>query len=167
MIRATMYARWLLKAKTVTSVAILGAVLAAGEPAAAEQGARDSTVVVRGVTYTQSFPDDICGPRASEETVRIRTMVLHYTEQADGTFNAHFTETGTIHVDFGDPNLQDFASQFTDSVHHVLTPGGTETFIETFHQLSGELKIWFRIQVHFVDGQLKFERVVGKVTGCA
>ena len=164
--RFVVAARWLMRAKRMVSAAILGVVLAAGAPVAAEQGARGSTVVVHGVTYTQSFRDDICGPRASEETVTIRTTVLHYTETADGTFNAHFTETGTIHVDFDDPALQDFDSQFTDSIHHVLTAGGTETFIETFHQVSGELKIWSRIHVHFVDGRLMFEREAGRVTGC-
>lgn len=159
-----MFARRLGVPAALLAIAVLST--SAPAAAAADRSARESTVVLRGLTYTQSFPDDICGPRASEETVRVRTMVVHYTESDDGTFNAHFTETGTVHVDFGDPTLQDFDSQFTDSIHHVLTPGGSETFIETFHQVSGELKIWSRIQVHFVDGEPMFERVTSKVTGC-
>lgn len=152
--------------RLVPSALLVAILIALGAPAAAKHAAKGATVVVHGVTYTQSFPDDICGPRASEETVVIRTTVLHYTEEAAGTFNAQFTETGTIHVDFDDPALEDYDAQFTDSIHHVLTPGGAEMFIETFHQLSGDLKIWSRIQVHSLDGRLMFERESLKVTGC-
>jgi len=63
----------------------------------------------------------------------VRTRVLHATEEPDGSFNVTFVDTGTYHVDFVDPAIADQDSQFTDSIHHAITPGGVETLTEAFH----------------------------------
>src|SRR4051794_8656510 len=68
---------------------------------------RTTAVVVHGLTYSQYFPDDICGPRASTTTFTIRTRVVRSTEEQDGTFNVTFVDTGTYHVDFVDPAIAD------------------------------------------------------------
>ena len=60
------------------------------------------TTVVHDQTHTETFGDDICGPRANTTTFRVRTQVEHLTERADGTFNYAFMETGTYAVDFQD-----------------------------------------------------------------
>jgi hypothetical protein len=92
--------------------------------------------------------------------------MLHVTETPDGTFNFQFTETGTYHVDFVDPALQDQNSQFTDSIHHVHTPGGTDVIHLAFHDFPTGIKIWELIHVTRVHGRIVVEREVQRVTGC-
>lgn len=125
-----------------------------------------TTVVSHGDTFSAFFPDDICGPRASTVTWSVRTQALHWDERPDGTFNVQWTQTGTYHVDFVDPALADQVSQYTDQIHHVLTPAQTEVYNETFHDFPTGLKIWVRIHATIVDGQMIVEREIDKVTGC-
>lgn len=148
-----------------------GAALAVGvtvglaTPSGAAPAPDRGTSVLHGTTRTEFFPDDICGPRASTVTFNFRTTVLHWTEDAS-TFNVQFTETGTYHVDFVDPALEDQDSQFTLSIHHVLTPSGAEVFNSTWHDFPTGIKIWERVHATFVDGDLIVEREFQKVTGC-
>jgi hypothetical protein len=144
---------------------VLLAAVAVAAPSLAAPPVDRGTAVLHGLTHTEYFPDDICGPRASTVTFTIRTQVLHWTED-DSTYNVQFTETGEYHVDFIDPALEDQNSQFTESVHHVLTPGGTEVFNLTFHDFPTGIKIWERIHATFANGELVVERELQKVTGC-
>jgi hypothetical protein len=130
------------------------------------QPAEKKTTVDHRVTFLLSAPDDICGPYASDITFSVRAQMLHWTEEPDGRFNVHFTQTGTYHVDFVDPARADQESQYTDSIHHVFTPGAVEVFNETFHDFPDGIRIWVRIHATVVDGRLVVERVVNKVTGC-
>jgi hypothetical protein len=145
--------------------ALAALALAAGPmPASAETST--STVVVHGVTFTEFFPDDICGPRASTVSFTLRTVVMHLTEHADGTFTFHYTSTGTYHVDFVDPALADQESQFTEADTFTLTPGGTQIVSGAFHDFPTGLKIWERRHLTVVDGNPVVERDILKVTGC-
>jgi hypothetical protein len=151
--------------KRLTAMGLVGAALlalAAPATAAAQSG---STVVDHNVTFSEFFPDDICGPRASFVTFNARMQVFHFTE-TNGTFNAQFTEVMTYHVDFVDPALRDQDSRLVDSIHHSYTPGGIEVFNETFHDFPTGIKIWYRLRVMERDGQLVAEREVQKVVGC-
>jgi hypothetical protein len=134
---------------------------AAGAPAPEKM-----TVVDHGVISSLAAPDDICGPYPSDITFSVRTQMLHWTEEPDGRFNVHLTQTGTYHVDFVDPARPDQDSQYTESIHHVLTPGKAEVFNETFHDFPDGIEIWVRIHATIVDGSLVVERVVDRVTGC-
>ena len=132
-----------------------------GAPAAAKK-----TAVDHAFSFSLTAPDDICGPYPSDITFSVRTQMLHWTEEPDGRFNVQFTQTGTYHVDFADPSRADQDSQYTDSIHHVFTPGKVEVFNETFHDFPDGIKIWVRIHATVVDGRVVVERVVEKVTGC-
>jgi hypothetical protein len=147
--------------------ALFAGVLAVGlAPAAFGAPAEKKTVVDHQVTFSLTAPDDICGPYPSEITFSVRTQTLHWTEEPDGRFNVQFTQTGTYHVDFVDPARTDQDSGYTDSIHHVFTPGQVEVFNETFHDFPDGIKIWVRIHATVVDGRLVVGRVVERVTGC-
>lgn len=128
--------------------------------------AEKKTVVDHRFTFFLSAPDDICGPYPADITFSVRNQMLHWTEEPDGRFNVHFTQTGAYHVDFVDPAREDQDSQYTDSIHHVFTPGQVEVFSETFHDFPDGIKIWVRIHATVVDGRLVVEREVARVTGC-
>ena len=134
---------------------------AVGAPAAEKK-----TVVDHNFSFSLTAPDDICGPYPSDITFSVRTQMLHWTEEPDGRFNVQFTQTGTYHVDFADPSRADQDSRYTDSIHHVFTPGKVEVFNETFHDFPDGIKIWVRIHATIVVGRVAVERVVEKVTGC-
>jgi hypothetical protein len=154
-----------------TSGVALGVIAAAASlvcganAAAAKGGASGSTEVLHGVVFVVVSPDDICGPNPAEITYRVRTQVLHSTEE-DGQFNVQFTQTGTYRVDFTNPDVEDQVAQYTESIHHVFTPGETEVFNFAYHDFPDGVRIWQRTHMTVVDGQLVVERVIDKVTGC-
>lgn len=152
-------------APPLATVALLVALLPVS-PAAAKPPPEKSTAVIHGVTFSVVFPDDICGPRASTTTFTLRTQMIHVTERTDGSFNFQHTETGTYHVDFDDPSLPDEDSQFTDSIHHVRTPAGTDVINLAFHDFFGDIRIWERLHFTRVGERLVVEREILKVTGC-
>ena len=88
---------------------------------AAAQAPEVWTNVRHDVIFTQSFPDDVCGPRASTETWRVRTEMNHLTQLPDGSFALTDFETGTIFDDFDDPSIPDSSSQFTNTFQRNLT----------------------------------------------
>ncbi len=157
--------RWILRMTgAALSPGLLSLALASaawGAPPAVKK-----TEVDHRFTFLLSAPDDICGPYPADITFSVRNQILHWTEEPDGRFNAHFTQTGTYHVDFVDPAREDQDSQYTDSIQHVFTPGQVEVFNETFHDFPDGIKIWVRIHATVVDGRLVVERDVTKVTGC-
>ena len=146
---------------------LVGVSAALVAPAAAAPGAKATTDVSHRFTFSLLAPDDICGPNASQITFNVRNEVLHWAEAPDGRFNVQFTQTGTYHVEFLDPALPDQDSQYTDSIHHVLTPSRTEVFNEAFHDFPSGIRIWQRTHVTVLpDGRLIVERVIFEVTGC-
>ena len=149
---------------TAVGVALLAAV--AVLPAQAGARATTSTVVTHGLTFSEFEPEDICGPRASFIDWTIRTELIHVTEREDGSFSVNFNDTGMYHVDFVDPALADQESQFTESTHVTLTPGGTEVFTMTFHDFPTGIRILGQAHATVVDGRLIVERDILKVTGC-
>jgi hypothetical protein len=130
------------------------------------QAAGPSTVVIHGVTFTEFFSDDICGPRASTVTFTIDTEVMHVTPLSNGSYIFQDTSHGNYHVDFVDPTLADQNSQTTQALHYALTPGGTEIYSLTFHDFPTGLKIWQRVHLTVVDGAVKVDREIVKVEGC-
>jgi hypothetical protein len=151
-----------------TFVVVLSAIsaIALATPAHAARPLEKPTLVIHGDTFSVFFPDDICGPRASTTTFTFRTQVLHGAERPDGTYNFHFTDTGTYHVDFVDPALQDQDSQFTETSHHVRTRGETEVLRGAFHDFPTGIRIWERFHATAVDGVIIVDREIVKVTGC-
>jgi hypothetical protein len=149
--------------RLLAAVMLLSGVLAIGASAANASG---NTVVVHGVTFTDFFPDDICGPRASYVTFTIKTEVTHYTQSPDGTFNFVDVSTLTYHVDFVDPTLADQDSQSTQAIHAALTPGGV--FVESlqFHDHPTGLRIWEHLVLTVVNGNVIVDRDITGVTGC-
>lgn len=135
-------------------------------PAQAGAQATTSTVVTHGLSFSEFEPEDICGPRAAFIDWTIRTSVIHVTEREDGSFSVNATDTGTYHVDFVDPALADQESQFTESIHFTVTPGGTEVFTMTFHDFPTGIRIFGQAHATVVDGRLIVERDILKVTGC-
>jgi hypothetical protein len=146
--------------------AVLGAVALGVFGTAATAGASTSTVVVHDLTFTEFFPDDICGPRASNVTFEIRTNVKHLTQHPDGSFSYQETSTLTYHVDFVDPTLTDQDSQSTESFHVTLTPGGTQIVSDQFHDYPTGIRITFHLHVTVVDGNTVVDREIFSVTGC-
>ena len=135
-------------------------------PARAGAQAAPETVVVHGSMHTETFGDDICGPRANTVVFTLRTEVAHVTWRPDGSLSFTFIETGTYNVDFDDPALADQTSQFTGASHFTVTPGATLVYSETWHDFPTGLRIWFRVNTVEVDGRLVVDREVTKVTGC-
>jgi len=144
------------------ATAALAVVLGVGGPSLA---ATSVTVITHGDTSPNFYPDDICGPRASWVTATLHATAFHLTQNGD-SFTSHYTETGTYHVDFDDPNLADQDSQFTGASTIVLTPGQTIVVATTWHDFPTGMKIWEQYHLTLVDGQPVIERSVLKVTGC-
>jgi len=147
-------------------IAALAALVLSILPTTASAGTATSTVVVHGLTFTEFFPDDICGPRASTVSFTLRTEVIHVTEHTDGTFSFQDTNTGTYHVDFVDPALADQDSQFAESTHVTLTSGGTLVVSVAFHDFPTGIRIWQVLHLTVVDGIPIVDRDIQKVTGC-
>ena len=134
--------------------------------AAPANAATTSTVVIQGVTFTEFFPDDLCGPRASYVTFTIDTEVVHTTELADGSFSFVDASTGTYHADYVDPALPDQDSRQVGAFHVTLTPGGTLVISYAFHDFPTGMRIWQRYHLTVVDGNPVIERDIMKFTGC-
>jgi hypothetical protein len=152
--------------RTRTLIGAVTALVLVVLPAQAGARATTSTVVLHGLTASEFFPDDICGPRASFVEFTGRTQVTHATELEDGSLSFQFVDTGTYHVDFVDPALGHQESQFTESVHFTAAPGGTVVFSATFHDFPTGIRIYERVHVTEVDGRLIVDRDIMKVTGC-
>ena len=124
------------------------------------------TIVERNVTTSQSFPDDICGPRAVTETLTNRVQVNHLTANSDGSFHFVDFETGTLVADYEDPNIPDQTFRRTNTEVFNLSPGGTFTATETLHQSDGTLSIRVVYHLTVVNGQPVVEKEAGLVRGC-
>jgi hypothetical protein len=133
---------------------------------AANASASNNTVVIHGNTFTEFFPDDICGPRASNVTFTFKAQVTHFTQSPDGTFNFVDVETGTYHVDFVDPALAPQDSQQTEAFHVALTPGGVNVASLQFHDHPTGLRIWEHLVLTVVNGNVIVDRDITGVTGC-
>ena len=126
----------------------------------------NSTVVTHGVTFTEFFPDDICGPRASTVTFTITVAQQQDVERADGSWSHRDVSVVTYQVDFVDPALSDFSGRQTEVNHYIFTPGDTFIATNTFHDFGGDLKIWQRLNFKVVNGEVVVDRGILKVTGC-
>lgn len=139
-------------------------VLVAALPA---EASGNGTVVTHGSTHTEFFPDDICGPRASTVTFTA-TVSQSKSVVRDGTFFSYRdVAVVTYDIDFVDPALADYSGSLTEVNHFILTPG-ENTFIvtNTYRDIGGDLKIWERLNIKVVDGEVVVDRGILKVTGC-
>ena len=131
------------------------------------QASAESTVVTRGFTHTASFPDDICGPRASTVTWTYQLAQSQLVERADGTFSYRDVSIATYVVDFVDPALVDYAGRGVEVNHFILTPGDNSFIVtNTFHDFGGDLKIWERRSLKVVGDVVLVDRFLLKATGC-
>jgi hypothetical protein len=152
--------------RTLTRLALLtlALFLASALPAAADSDNR--TVVSRGFTHTESFPEDICGPRATTVTFTETMSQSQYVERADGSWSYRDVAKVTYEIDFVDPALSDYSGRLTEVNHYILTPGDTFIVTNTYQDFGGDLKIWERLNIKEVDGEVLVERAIVKVTGC-
>jgi hypothetical protein len=150
----------------VTSLAIAGTILAStAAPALAR--AQTWTTVEHNVTLaSEFFDDDICGARASTETLTNRVQVNHLTANDDGSFHFVDFETGMLLVDFVDPAIPDATFRRTETFNINLTPGGVVTISETFRQFDSQLTIRSTFHLTLVDGVPIVERETLFVDGC-
>jgi hypothetical protein len=152
--------------RTLTRLALLtlALFLASALPAAADSDNR--TVVSRGFTHTEFFPEDICGPRATTVTFTETMFQSQYVERADGSWSFRDVATVTYEIDFVDPALSDYSGRLTEVNHFILTPGDTFIVTNTYQDFGGDLKIWERLNIKEVGGEVLVERAILKVTGC-
>jgi hypothetical protein len=152
--------------RTSTRLALLtlALFLASALPAAADSDNR--TVVSRGFTHTEFFPEDICGPRATTVTFTETMFQSQYVERADGSWSFRDVATVTYEIDFVDPALSDYSGRLTEVNHFILTPGDTFIVTNTYQDFGGDLKIWERLNIKEVGGEVLVERAILKVTGC-
>jgi hypothetical protein len=143
------------------------AVLVLAMPAGAAARPEVFTIVEHDVTLaSESFPDDICGPRAVTETVTNKVQLTHLTANDDGSFHFVDFETGFVVADYVDPAIPDQTMRRTNTEVFNLTPGGTFTHTETLQQFDATLRIIFTFHLTVVDGEPKVEREVTMVRGC-
>jgi hypothetical protein len=152
------------RSKFATAIGLSAVLMMAASPVFAA-----SPIVTDGASEhseirTVYFPDDICGPRAAWYTIEV-TWHWHLTDLGDG-YSFVYTETGTYHVDFDDPRIEDIDSQFTEAFHETATRGGTIVSTEQFHDFPGTITIRVHVMVVEVDGELRVDRVVNDVEGC-
>ena len=126
-----------------------------------------STIVTQGSTRTESFPDDICGPRASTVTWTETIAQSQLVERADGSFSYRDVTVVTYVVDFVDPALADYPGRDVEVNHYILTPGDNNFIVtNTFHDFGGDLKIWERRNLKVVGDDVLVDRFLLKATGC-
>src|SRR3954454_3058001 len=152
--------RWPSHSK-VSVVSLALGVLAVVPSAAAAQPEVFTTVKHNVTLASESFPDDICGPRALTETVTNTVQVNHLTANADGSFHFVDFETGTLVADYVDPAIPDQTFRRTDTEVFNLTPGGTFTTTEAFRQADATLQIRSTYHLTLVGGEPKVEHSVG------
>lgn len=152
--------------RTLTRLALLtlALFLVCALPAAADSDNR--TVVSRGDTHTEFFAEDICGPRATTVTFTATMSQFQYVERADGSWSFRDVAKVTYEIDFVDPALSDYSGRLTEVNHFILTPGDTFIVTNTYQDFGGDLKIWERLNVKEVGGEVLVERAILKVTGC-
>lgn len=126
----------------------------------------DATVVVHGYTHTESFPDDICGARASLVTFTSTISQSRFAERPDGSWSYRDVSPVSYEVDFVDPELTDYSGRLTEVNHFIQSPGDTFIATNTFHDFGGGLKIWERTNVKVVKDEVLVDRYLIKVTGC-
>jgi hypothetical protein len=158
--------RWPARAVASVSSVMLGALLTAS-PAVAATPEVWTTVEHNVTLASETFPDDICGPRAVTETVTNTVQVNHLTANGDGSFHFVDFETGMLVADYTDPAISDQTFRRTDTEVFNLTPGGTFIQTETFRQFDATLQI--RSTYHLTvgaNGEPRVEHFVGFVRGC-
>jgi len=124
------------------------------------------TVVDHGLSHTATFPDDICGPRASTTTFTAKASLTHLTARPDGTFQYHDVAPVTYVSDYEDPALPDLTGRLTEVNSFTLTPGRAFVAVTTYHDFFGGVRIFERIHITEVDGRLVVDREVIDVSGC-
>ena len=142
------------------------ATLMVGGPAAADNLVNARTVVAHNTQETVDFDDDICGPRANTTTFFRKIEQVRFAERADGSFSYRDVAVVTYVSDYVDPALPTLTGRLTEVNHFILTPGETFVGTVTFHDFLGDIRIFFRAHVTVVDGEVKVDRTVNKVTGC-
>lgn len=161
----TISKRVLAIATLIGLVALVPVLLAGASPVAAAPPS-GATVVNHNTTFSQVFPDDICGPRANTTTFTRKMEQVKYSERADGSFVYRDVAVVTYVSDFVDPGLQDLTGRLTEVNQFVLTPGSTFVGTTTFHDFLGDIRIFVRSHFTVVDGRVVVDREVFQVTGC-
>ena len=124
------------------------------------------TVVDHGLSHTATFPDDICGPRASTTTFTAKASLTHLTARPDGTFHYHDVAPVTYVSDYADPELPDLTGRLTEVNSFTFTPGGVFVAVTTYHDFFGDVRIFERVHITEVDGRLVVDREIIDVSGC-
>jgi hypothetical protein len=154
--------------KAYALIAALIALVLAAVAVPASAATTTSTVVIHGVTFTDFYPEGLCGSEGPNYvTFTFDTEVTHTTEHADGSFSFQDASTGTYHADYVDPAIPDQDSRQVGSFHLTLTPGGTTVVSLAFHDFPTGVRIWQRYHLTVVDGNPVVERFIEKIEpGC-
>jgi hypothetical protein len=148
-----------------TVLLLAGSIALIAGPAAAGP-VQTFTVVDHGLSHTATFPDDICGPRASTTTFTAKASVTHLTARPDGTFQYHDVAPVTYVSDYEDPALPDLRGRLTEVNSFTFTPGGVFVAVTTYHDFFGNMRIFERVHITEVDGRLVVDRQLIDVSGC-
>lgn len=140
---------------------VLALGLTAGPAAAAVSHTK---VLTRDVTWTEYFPDDICGPRAGWTTFVTSTRLV-VTDLGD-SLHVAFGEVGTYTTDFDDPAITDYASRFTDAGHFNITRGGSVIYTEQWRDFPGTIHIHEHIVFVEAGGAVRIDKDEVTFTGC-
>ena len=143
-----------------TMIASISAVPGAAAGTAIDHFSDDAHHEVSTVYY----PDDICGPRSGWTTYDVTWHVR--VTASDTGYHVTYVETGTYATDFDDPALQDSSSQFTETLHVNITPGGVSVATDVQHDFPGTIRI--RARLVFVErgGVVHVDRDILEVSGC-
>jgi hypothetical protein len=147
---------------------LIGLVLPALLVATPASAARPETwtVVDHDVTFTEEFPDDICGDRANTTTFTRKVEQVHLTAHRDGTFTYHDVAVVTYTSDYVDPSIPDVTGRLTEVNRFTFTRGEVFTATTTFHDFFGDVRIFVRFHLTDVGGTIRVEREVLDVSGC-
>ncbi len=144
-----------------TALLSLGALVAAAGPATAAP-ATTWTTVQHDVVFEERYDEDLCGRGSHVERFHDTVEIVHLTESTDGTFHFVDFETGTLTVDFDDPDVQDEVFRRTNTFTLDLVRGGVVTASETFRQFDRTATITYRFHLTEIDGVPTVEREVAQ-----
>ncbi len=118
--------------------------------------------------FVQTFPDDICGPRAVTATIE-ETGHRTITEYVD-RFQVVDVEVGTYVADFHDPAIPDITGRYVSPFTLIINKNGGLVLTEVLHEFdTGEpagIDIFSLFHVTMRDGVPVVERFINRISGC-
>ena len=150
----------------IAAAMVVGVIAALSMPAVVNAADRSPTVTHNEVEVVH-YSEDICGPRENDTTITRKVVVERLEDNGDGSFWYHYTARVNYVSDFADPAIPDERGSLTEVININLTPGGVGVWTSTFHDYLGDdIRIYIRLHLTEVDGELVVIREVSGVEGC-